>query len=236
MRLGAITRICSVLPLIGPDSPPESPVKVMLRSIDPAKTAVLLIGFQNDYFAENGILHGVIEANALETGVLKNTLSLLERLRGTEALFINLPILFSSDYHELVNPAGLLAQIKELGAFCRNTPGGAVSPEILAFGDRILHLEGKTGFNAFLGTDLEASLRDRGIEHVILTGVVTSVCLDSTGRAASEKGLSVTVASDCSAGRSQAEHDFYCENVFPLYAEVKTLAELTAPSSESRAA
>lgn len=202
----------------------------------PTKTAILLIGFQNDYFAEDGILHSVIEANAIENQVLDHTLKLLEGFRETDALFINLPILFSPDYDELQNPAGLLALIKELGAFRRNTPGGAVSPEILGFGDRVLHLEGKTGFNAFLGTKLEEKLREHGIERVVLTGVVTSVCIDSTGRAASEKGFTVTVASNCAAGRSQTEHDFYCENIFPLYAEVATLDELCAPLEEARAA
>ncbi len=195
----------------------------------PTKTAILLVGFQNDYFADDGILHGVIEANAKENSVLEHTLKLMDRFQDTDALFINLPILFSSDYHELQNPAGLLALVKELGAFRRNTPGGAVSPEIQALGDRVVHLEGKTGFNAFLGTKLEATLREHGVERVILTGVVTSVCIDSTGRAAAEKGFAVTVASDCSAGRSQTEHEFYCENIFPLYAEVATLAQLTAP-------
>ena len=146
---------------------------------------------------------------------------------------INLPILFSPDYHELNNPSGLLELIKQVGAFRRNSPGGEVSPEILAFGDRVMHLEGKTGFNAFLGTNLEETLQEHGIEHVILAGVVTSVCLDSTGRAASEKGLSVTIASDCTAGRSQTEQEFYCENIFPLYANVATMSELTADLKSS---
>lgn len=200
---------------------------------EPTKTAILLVGYQNDYFAEDGILHKVIEANAAENRVLDNTLELLDQYSDTDALFINLPILFSPDYHELQNPAGLLALIKEVGAFRRNTTGGAVSPEIMSLGDRVQHLEGKTGFNAFLGTKLETTLKENGVDHVILAGVVTSVCIDSTGRAAAELGFSVTVASDCSAGRSQTEHEFYCENIFPLYAEVSTLAELSAPLKRS---
>ena len=63
-------------------------------------------------------------------------------------------------------------------------------------------------------------LQELGVEHVILCGVVTSVCIDSTGRAANELGYKVTVLSDCIAGRSATEQDFYCEDVFPLYAEV----------------
>ncbi len=192
------------------------------------KTAVLLIGFQNDYFAEDVILHSVIEANASDTGVLKNSVELADGMARAGALVINLPILFSPDYAELKNPAGLLATIKEVGAFRRDTSGGRVSPEIRALGDRVVHLEGKTGFNAFLGTGLAEMLEERGIEEVILAGVVTSVCIDSTGRAAAEKGYAVTVVRDCSAGRSRVEHDFYCDNVFPLYAQVSSLAAVTS--------
>jgi nicotinamidase-related amidase len=50
--------------------------------------------------------------------------------------------------------------------------------------------------------------------------VVTSICVDSTGRAAYDRGYKVSVLSDCTSGRTTFEQDFYCENVFPLYAEV----------------
>lgn len=185
-----------------------------------AKTAILLIGFQNDYFAADGVLHGVIEANASSRGVLQRTLALLERERDTDKPIINLPILFSPDYSELREPTGLMAKIRDVGAFRRDSSGGAVSPEIAAFGSRIENVIGKTGFNAFHGTDLHQRLQELGVEEVVLCGVVTSVCIDSTGRAANELGYRVTILSDCTAGRSDMEHDFYCEDVFPLYASV----------------
>jgi len=185
-----------------------------------SKTAVLLIGFQNDYFAEDGILHGVLESHERSESVLKRTLDLLGELGETDACFINVPILFSADYNELVNPVGLMAKIRELGAFRRDTKGGEVAPELVALGERVEHVHGKTGFNAFNGTKLHERLQGLGVEHVILCGVVTSVCIDSTGRAANELGYKVTVLSDCIAGRSATEQDFYCDDVFPLYAEV----------------
>ena len=191
-------------------------------------SAILTIGFQNDYFAADGVLHGVVEQQVEELRVLENTLSLLSDPDWADAPCINLPILFSPDYSELANPTGLMATIKELGAFRRDRPGGETVPELLALGDRVETLRGKTGFNAFHGTQLDARLRELGVREVILTGVVTSVCLDSTGRAAAEEGFDVTILSDCSAGRSAAEHAFYCESIFPLYARVMTLAERRA--------
>ena len=149
-----------------------------------AKTAILLIGFQNDYFAADGALHAVIEANASSRGVLQRTLALLERERGSATPILQLPILFSPDYSELDRPTGLMAKIREIGAFRRDTYGGAVSPEIAALGERVENVRGKTGFNAFHGTGLHERLQALGVDAVALCGVVTSICIDSTGRAA----------------------------------------------------
>ena len=184
--------------------------------------AVLLIGFQNDYFAESGVLHAVVEANVRQNRVLDHTIGLLDAVKDSDALLINLPILFSPDYEELSSPTGLMAKIRDVGAFRRDTEGGRKVAELDSFGDRVTDLFGKTGFNGFLGTGLDEHLQQHGVSEVVISGVVTSVCLDSTGRAASELGYSVTVLSDASAGRSSEEHSFYCQEVFPLYARVET--------------
>jgi nicotinamidase-related amidase len=72
----------------------------------------------------------------------------------------------------------------------------------------------------FLNTDLENILRENDIEEVVLAGCVCSICIDSTGRSAAEKGFKVTMLSDCISGRTMFEHNFYMEEVFPLYAKV----------------
>ena len=84
---------------------------------------------------------------------------------------------------------------------------------------------GKRGLNAFSNTDLNDELRARGIENVVLAGAVTSICIDSTGRAAHERNFNVTVLADVTASRTPFEQSFYCENVFPLYANVCTSDE-----------
>jgi nicotinamidase-related amidase len=185
------------------------------------ETALILIGYQNDYFAKDGILHGVIAEEIQATRMLDHTVHLLSAVKDTSVTIIHTPILFSQDYSELPNPAGLMAQIRDLGAFRRGTHGGNTIPEITRFGSRILTVAGKTGFNAFGGTGLADLLDERDIKNVVLLGVVTSICVDSTGRAASEYGYNVTVLADCHAGRSKAEQDFYSAEVFPLYGAVK---------------
>jgi len=83
-----------------------------------------------------------------------------------------------------------------------------------------MEVPGKRGLNAFSNTDLDNLLRKREITNIVLAGVATSICIDSTGRSAYERGYKVSVLSDCTSGRTTFEQDFYCENVFPLYAEV----------------
>lgn len=189
-------------------------------------TAILLIGFQNDYLSEGGALNSVIEHNAKETGVLENTLRLIEAVKDTDITIINTPILFSSDYHELLEPKGLMATIKEIGAFKRGAWGGEVIPELQVYGDRITLLQGKTWFSSFQGTDLQAYLTDRQIHNIVLAGVVTSLCIDSTARAAADLGYNTTILSDCTGARNMGEQEFYCESIFPLYAETNSVDEV----------
>lgn len=52
---------------------------------------------------------------------------------------------------------------------------------------------------SFTGTRLEAELRERGIERVIVSGFMTQMCCDTTAREAAHRGFSVTMLSDATA-------------------------------------
>ncbi|TYQ28502.1 cysteine hydrolase [Pseudanabaena sp. UWO310] len=189
-------------------------------------TALLLIGFQNDYFAPNGILHGIVEESSKVTNVLSNTIHLLDCLETTSVLIVETPIFFTSSYEEMVDPIGILKTIKEVGAFQGGTEGSKTIEELNRFKHRILRVPGKRGFNAFVNTNLNEILQQHAIENIVLAGTVTSVCIDSTGRSAHEQGYQVTILSDCTSARTVFEQSFYCENIFPLYANVVTHTEL----------
>lgn len=192
---------------------------------DVSRTALILIGFQNDYFGEDGVLASVLESKSIAQQTLRNTLDLLNQCRSTRLVIVSTPILFTPAYTELAESTGILKAIKEAGAFRRGTPGADTVAEIKAFGSRILEIPGKRGLNAFSNTDLHAFLAQEGCSAVVLAGVVTSLCIDSTARSAYEHGYRVTILSDCTAGRSGVEQRFYCEKIFPLYAQVATREE-----------
>ena len=183
-------------------------------------TALILIGYQNDYFAKDGILTSVIEESANTNKCLENTLNVLDFSSKSNLLAISTPIIFTEGYEELVQPAGILKTIKDVEAFKSGEKGSKVIPEILKYGDSVLEIPGKRGLNAFSNTTLDEILKKNCIENLIMLGVVSSVCIDSTARSAFELGYNVTILSDCTAGRTTFEQDYYCENIFPIYANV----------------
>ena len=194
--------------------------------MDPKSTALILVGFQNDYFAQDGILRGVVEEpNRVDT-VLANTMAFIDAMRDTDLTIVSTPIVLEADYRALASPVGILHAIKSAGAFKSGSSGADTIPALQALGDRVLYVTGKVGFNAFSNTHLDDVLRAKGITDVLVCGMVTSLCIDSTGRAAYERGYHVTIVSDCSSARTPAEQDFFCESVFPLYGAVATSTEL----------
>jgi ureidoacrylate peracid hydrolase len=71
----------------------------------------------------------------------------------------------------------------------------------------------KCRYSAFYNTNLEVLLRNRGITTLVLTGVVTNVCVESTGRDAWHRDFDVIVVSDATAGYSEELHEAALKNV-----------------------
>jgi nicotinamidase-related amidase len=203
--------------------------------VDPENTALILIGFQNEYFSPQGALFGYLIG---ASQVLANTVHLVKRLSSTPLLIVDTPIIFTTDYSELVEPTGILKVVKELGAFKAGTKGSETVLAIRQFDERIIEVPGKRGLNAFSNTDLDQLLSRRGITTVALAGCKTSLCIDSTGRSAYDKGYKVVILSDCIAGTDDFEQKFYCEKIFPLYADVmehqRFLAQLDTKYESAR--
>ena len=202
-----------------------------MTEIDPASTALLLIGFQRDYFDPDGILYGVVEEQLRSNDTLANTLRLIDAFKDTEMTMVRTPLVFSEDYGELENPIGILKTIREVEAFKAGTRGAETIDAIAAYGDRIDEVRGKLGFNAFAHTDLESMLRERGIGSVVIAGCVTSICINATALHAFEAGFDVTVLSDCTSSRTSVEQEFFCDTVFPLFATVRTTADFVAEAT-----
>ncbi|BAI72633.1 isochorismatase hydrolase [Azospirillum sp. B510] len=74
------------------------------------------------------------------------------------------------------------------------TAGWALRPEIAPQeGDMVVH---KTECDSFFATDLEARLRARGVDRIVVGGCMTQFCVDTTVRRAVSLGYDVTLIAD----------------------------------------
>lgn len=93
----------------------------------------------------------------------------------------------------------------DAGFFVPGTPGVAFHPDVEPrAGETVVE---KHEPNSFIGTGLEALLRDRGVTDLVVLGMMTSMCVDSTTRAASELGFTCTVVADACAAPDLALGD-----------------------------
>ena len=88
-----------------------------MSSVSPNKTALLLIGFQRDYFDPDGILYSVVEESHRLSGTLEHTIEVIDTIVNSSVTIVNTPIVFSESYHEFENPMGILKAIKDAEAF-----------------------------------------------------------------------------------------------------------------------
>ena len=84
----------------------------------------------------------------------------------------------------------------------------------------------KRNWGAFHGTDLDVHLRRRGITQVVLTGIATSIGVESTARAAYEHGYNVTLATNAMTDLSADSHEHAVTRIFPRLGETGTTPEI----------
>ncbi|WP_353940962.1 isochorismatase family protein [Streptomyces sp. HUAS MG91] len=84
----------------------------------------------------------------------------------------------------------------------------------------------KRNWSAFYGTDLDLHLRRRGITQVVVTGVATSIGVDSTARGAHEHGYHVTLATDAMTDLDPEAHRNSVERIFPRLGETGTTDDI----------
>lgn len=120
----------------------------------------------------------------------------------------------------LVNVAGMAPGRTDAGRPAGAFPEGWVElvPELeRAPSD---HVVTKQRWGAFLGTDLDANLRGRGVTQIVLAGIATSIGVESTARSAYDLGYNVALVADAMTDRDAEAHRHSVERIFPRLGEV----------------
>jgi nicotinamidase-related amidase len=181
--------------------------------LEPQSTALVLIDLQHSIVARQLAPH-------TSADVVKNAAQLVGAMRakGATVIFVRVLIteILSLPVDEL-SPRGNAASSPNA---CEIVPQTGVQP-----GDLIVT---KRQWGAFYGTDLDQQLRRRGIRTIILGGIATNFGVESTARAAFDRGYQLIFAADAMSSVSAEAHQFSVRTIFPRMGRVRTTEQILA--------
>jgi ureidoacrylate peracid hydrolase len=110
------------------------------------------------------------------------------------------------------------------------TWGAEVVDELGARADEI-HLL-KRRYSAFFGTDLDLTLKDCGVDQLVIFGVVTNICVRSTVHDAFFEGYEVVVPADCCAATGPREQESSLYDIATHFGTVSRAQDVVAALRE----
>ena len=84
----------------------------------------------------------------------------------------------------------------------------------------------KQSWGAFIGTPLNDDLRRNGVTQIVLTGVATSIGVESTARSAYDYGYNLALVVDAMTDRDADAHRYSIEKIFPRLGETGTTEDI----------
>ncbi len=175
-------------------------------------TALLFVDPYNDFLSEGGKVWPRIQPIAKEVGLLSNLRSIVAAVRKAgHRIFIAPHRRYEpGDYEDWSHANPTQMAITRSHTFARGEWGGEWHPDFAPQKGDIVAKE-HWAQSGFANTDLDQQLRQHGITHVILVGLLANTCIESTGRYAMELGYHVTLVRDATAAFSHemmhAAHD-----------------------------
>ena len=195
------------------------------EQVNPAHTAVLVIDMQNDFCAEGGFLHKSRGADM--TGnkrIADNIIKLVRAARAGGMPIAWIRAIYDHKYLPDPQVARSLAGAGE-GLFMEGSWGADFYEVEPAEGEIIID---KHCYDAFSGTDLDRQMRNLGVKTLLITGVATNICVDSTLRGGFFNGYYIIVADDCVGSANQAGHDGTLTTVRQNFGAVMASSDIIA--------
>ena len=79
---------------------------------------------------------------------------------------------------------------------------------------------------AYYGTDMEQTLRRRGIRTIVIGGVSTNIGVESTAREAFDRRYAVVFAHDAMTSTTAELHAIAVDKIFPMFGRVRSVDEI----------
>ncbi len=174
------------------------------------KPGILVIDVINDFVS------GALGSERAAT-IVPNISMLLDHARG-----IGMPVIYITDSH-------LPGVDREFDVWPRHAEKGSEGAQVV---DAIRPKDGdhhllKRRYSCFYATGLDALLRELGVDTLLLTGLVTNICIQHTAADAFFRGYRIIIPRDCVEAPSDETQETSLNYMVEMYrAEVSTLEKI----------
>ena len=180
----------------------EVPARPYPFSLDPARTALVVIDMQRDFVECGGFGEALGNDVTKLQAIIPTVAALLAlfRAKGWPILHTrecHLPDLSDCPLPKRLRGKGAL-RIGDVGPMgrllVRGEAGASIVPECAPLpGEMVIDKPGK---GMFFATDCESLLRGAGVTHLVFAGVTTEVCVQTSMREANDRGFECLLVSD----------------------------------------
>jgi ureidoacrylate peracid hydrolase len=195
----------------------------LAEKVEPARACLLVIDVQNDFCSPEGYWGKVANDRSAVIAMMPRLHKLIDAARGAGTLVVFVQAIY--DDHFLSAPWRERNVRRKLEVpRCLSGSWGADFYEVKPrTGDLVVQ---KHRYSAFIDTELDMILKARGVETLIMTGVATNLCVETTARDCFMKDYYIVFASDCTAAKSAAAHEATLHNIRESFGVVASAQEI----------
>lgn len=189
------------------------------------KAALLIVDVQNDYCHSDGALAKTGEDVSAVKKIVPNLQKLLLWARTYKK-----PVIFVQTIHDFATDSEVWKNRSSgrMKNVCRPGSWGAQFFEIAPNPGEIV--VNKHKYSAFINTPLDSILRAHKIETLLVAGVCTNVCVESTARDGFMMDYRIVLLSDACASYSQQAHRMTLENISVYFGTVAKTSDIIGTS------
>ena len=197
------------------------PLATLNEKVDPRHTALLIVDMQNDFCAKGGLVDRAGRDITALQEVAARLPRFIDKARSAGNLIVFVRCSYSSENNRYLSDVFLeQAARQRAGAGTRYPMCEDGTWQADFYGDvRPKHGDitiSKHRYSAFHNTDLDLVLRSHGIRTVVLTGVLTNVCVETTAREAFIRDYYVVLVENGTASCRPEDHAMYVNMLVPL--------------------
>ena len=191
------------------------------------RSALIVVDVQNGFCHENGSMSKLGKDVSMCVAVVEPCRRLVEAAHAVDITVIYTRIVYRADYSDRgVMPHAIRPALKENRACVIGTWDAEIVSE-LAPEDRDYVFD-KNRVSAFYNTGMETTLRSLDIRTVVVCGVTTSMCVESTVRDAGQRDYRTFVVADATGELDRARHDAALVSMGYMFAHVVSVDDVLA--------